>query len=62
MRHGVVACGGSCIRLNAQLLQTTWQQTELQMKSDLELLKGWGRKFDLHASQQAGLIMYWEMA
>ena len=32
------------------------------MKSDLELLKGWGRKFDLHASQQAGLIMYWEMA
>ncbi|CAK9081890.1 unnamed protein product, partial [Durusdinium trenchii] len=56
LEHGVPPVDlGNCIRLNAQLLQTTWQQTELQMKSDLELLKGWGRKFDLHASQQGSL-------
>ncbi|CAK9081705.1 unnamed protein product, partial [Durusdinium trenchii] len=56
LEHGVPPVDlGNCIRLNAQLLQTTWQQTELQMKSDLELLKGWGRKFDLHSSQQGSL-------
>ena len=41
------------LRLQAQLLQTTWQQTELQIESDLAKLKEWARDFDLFVSQQA---------
>lgn len=41
------------MRLQEALLQTTWQQTELDMQSDLESLQVWAGKFNLWASQQA---------
>ncbi|CAJ1431132.1 unnamed protein product, partial [Effrenium voratum] len=42
-------------KLSAQLLQTTWLQTELSIRQDLQLLKEWSARFDLFASQQAAL-------
>lgn len=39
-------------RLSAQLLHTTWQQTELQCQSDLAKLRDWSHKFDLYATKQ----------
>ena len=40
------------VRLSAQLLHTTWQQTELQCQSDLAKLREWSHKFDLYATKQ----------
>ncbi|CAL1168291.1 unnamed protein product [Cladocopium goreaui] len=41
--------------LAAQLLQTTYQQMELQCQSDLAKLREWAAKFDLYANKQASL-------
>ena len=40
-------------RLSQQLLQTTWQQCELQIDSDIMKLKEFAKKFNLYAQQQA---------
>ena len=45
-------CSDSVPRLSAQLLHTTWQQTELNCEADLKKLKEWSQKFDLFASKQ----------
>ena len=41
------------VRLAAQLQQTTWNQTELQVEEDLIKLRKWAAGFHLFASQQA---------
>lgn len=41
------------LRLSAQLLATSWQQTELGIQSDLLKLKTWAQEFDLFAQKQA---------
>ena len=46
------------VRLSAQLLQTTWHQTELNFEADLEKLKSWASKFQLFSGQQVGC---WEI-
>ena len=43
----------ACARLSAQLLHTTWQQTELQCDSDVSKLKEWSHQFEMYASKQA---------
>ena len=43
-------------RLNAQLLETTWNQVELQVEQDLMKLRQWASQFHLFASQQACLF------
>ena len=40
-------------RLSAQLLHTTFQQTELQFDQDMAKLGEWARKFDMYAAKQA---------
>ena len=42
------------VRLERQLLQTTWSQTELKIWDDLRKLQEWSRQFSVFASQQAG--------
>ena len=39
-------------RLSAQLLNTTWQQTELQCESDLAKLQEWSQQFEIYAAKQ----------
>ncbi|CAK9010913.1 Uncharacterized protein SCF082_LOCUS10871 [Durusdinium trenchii] len=41
--------------LSAQLLVTTWQQTELQMSEELSKLQVWSQQFQLYAEQQGAL-------
>ncbi|CAK9071136.1 unnamed protein product [Durusdinium trenchii] len=43
------------LRLSQQLLQTTWQQCQLQIDGDLLKLKDWAGAFNLYAQQQAAL-------
>ena len=40
-------------RLNAQLLQTTWSQTEVQFQQDLLKLQNWAGQYALFSQQQA---------
>lgn len=42
------------IRLAAQLKQTNYQQTLLNLEKDEETLLNWAQQFNLFASQQAG--------
>lgn len=42
-------------QLSAQLLNTTFQQTELQCESDMVKLRDWAQKFEVYAAKQAGL-------
>ncbi|CAL1129527.1 unnamed protein product [Cladocopium goreaui] len=42
-------------RLSAQLLHTTWQQTELQIETDLSQLREWSQKFELYVNKQGSL-------
>ncbi|CAL1148298.1 unnamed protein product [Cladocopium goreaui] len=42
-------------KLSAQLLNTTFQQTELQCESDMVKLRDWAQKFEVYAAKQAGL-------
>ena len=44
-------------RLSAQLLQTTWSQSELQVESDLQKLRAWASKFELYSHQQVSWSM-----
>ena len=55
---GVTSCH---MRLSAQLLQTTWNQMELQFQSDLIKMREWGKKFDLFSHQQvcACVLTWW---
>ncbi|CAK9075121.1 unnamed protein product, partial [Durusdinium trenchii] len=39
-------------RLSQQLLQTTWQQCQLQVDADMMKLKDWQKEFHLYAQQQ----------
>lgn len=39
-------------RLSAQLLETTWQQNQLQCESDLTKLKDWASRFSMFTSKQ----------
>lgn len=41
-------------RLSAQLLDTTWQQIDLDIANDLSKLRTWSEKFKLFSSQQVG--------
>ena len=54
----VKMCFNWYLRLSAQLLQTTWEQTELQVESDLQKLQDWSLKFDLFAGKQAVPSMF----
>ena len=45
----------SC-RLTAQLMETTWNQIELQVEEDLMKMRQWASQFHLFASQQACLF------
>lgn len=40
-------------RLSAQLLQTTWQQFQLECDAELAKLSEWSGRFQLYASKQA---------
>jgi len=40
-------------RLSAQLLQTTWQQLELQIEQDMMKLQEWSNKFEAFSAKQA---------
>ena len=55
-------CGGitSCnMRLSAQLLQTTWNQMELQFQSDVMKMREWALKFELFSKQQVVCYLGW---
>ncbi|CAL1138958.1 unnamed protein product [Cladocopium goreaui] len=41
--------------LSAQLLQTTWNQMELQFQSDVMKMREWALKFELFSKQQAAM-------
>ena len=43
----------SVARLSAQLLQTTWEQCQLQVEGDLGKLADWAAKYQLFAGKQA---------
>ena len=51
-RITVVNGDWECPRLSAQLLSTTWQQTQLQMESDLEKMNEWARRFETMVAKQ----------
>ena len=53
MEHCILVATWTHQRLSAQLLATTWQQTELQMEGDLAKLREWSKRFEVFASQQA---------
>ena len=40
------------LRLSAQLLSTTWQQTQLQIDSDLSKMREWAKRFETMVSKQ----------
>lgn len=42
------------VRLSAQLLSTTWQQTQLQLEGDVQKLREWSARFEVFAGQQVG--------
>ena len=43
-------------RLSAQLLNTTFQQTELQCESDMVKLRDWAQKFEVYAAKQVWVV------
>ncbi|CAK9074433.1 unnamed protein product [Durusdinium trenchii] len=43
------------MRLQAQLLQTTWEQTRLSIASDISKLKQWSGRWELYVSQQGAM-------
>ena len=47
-------------RLSAQLLSTTWQQTEMQMQEDLRKMKDWSNRFSTMAAKQAHCFRFFE--
>ena len=49
----ILAIFHQCLRLQAQLLNTTFQQTELECQRDMVKLVEWTAKRDMFASKQA---------
>ena len=47
------------MRLSAQLLQTTWNQMELQFQSDVMKMREWALKFELFSKQQVVCYLGW---
>lgn len=43
------------LRLSAQLLETTWQQTQLSIDADIAKLDEWSVRFATFASQQSAM-------
>ena len=44
------------LRLSAQLLSTTWQQTEMQIQADLGKMREWSDRFETMTSKQVSRL------